>query len=159
MNYKNLLTIGLLCSCGASANELNLNQTAKYYDEKVIQANIKSECANLGDQFSASTAAAIQKSGWTVVKQPALDTAASGINLKLVIINAQSGGNAFTGHKKSVSIEAELYKDGKLIDTYAGNRSSSGGFGGGFKGSCAILERCVNTLGKDVDAWLKKQKI
>lgn len=45
------------------------------------------------------------------------------------------------------------------IDTYAGSRNSSGGIGGGFKGSCAVLERCVNTLGKDVDAWLKKQTI
>lgn len=159
MNYKCLLPIALLFSAGVSANELNINQTVAYYDEKIIQANIRSECANLGDQLAASTTTAIQKSGWSVVKQANLETAAPGINLKLTIINAHSGGNAFLGHQKSVSIEAELYKDGKLVNTYAGTRNSSGGFGGGFKGSCAILERCVSTLGKDVDAWLKNQKI
>lgn len=159
MNNKYALILGLLFSCVAGAKELTINQTVTYYDEKLIQPNIRNECTNLGNQFSTSTSNALQKSGWSVVKQPSLDTSAPGINLKLTIINAHSGGNAFIGHSKSVSIEAELYKDGKLINTFAGARNSSGGFGGGFKGSCAILERCVNTLGKDVDGWLKKQKM
>jgi len=159
VNKKYVLMVGLLLSSVAGAKDININQTVKFHDEKIIQANIKSECVNLGDQFSNSTAAAIQKNGWSVTKQPELDTSSPGINLKLVIINAHSGGNAFLGHSKAVSIEAELYKDGKLINTYSATRNSSGGFGGGFKGSCAVLERCVNTLGKDVNEWLKKQNI
>lgn len=159
MNNKYVLLLSLLLSCVAGAKELTINQTVSFYDAKLIQPNIRNECTNLGNKLVLSTSTALKKSGWSVIAQPEVDTAAAGINLKLVIINAQSGGNAFIGHSKSVSIEAELYKDGKLLNTFAGFRNSSGGFGGGFKGSCAVLERCVNTLGKDVDAWLKKQEI
>jgi hypothetical protein len=162
MNNKYLLAISLLMSCAVSvvnAKEISINQNVGYYDEKVIQTNIRTECANLGDQLAASTATAVQKSGWSVTKQSELDTGAPGVNLKLTITNAHSGGNAFLGHSKSVSIQAELFKDGKLIDTFVGTRNSNGGIGGGFKGSCGVLARCVNTLGKDVNAWLQKQTI
>jgi hypothetical protein len=157
MTYKNLLAFVLLCSPAVFAADITINQTVTYHDEKIIATNIKSECVNLGPKLVASTEAAVQKNGWSVIKKDSVDGAA-GVSLKLTIANAQSG-NAFMGHHKSVSIIAELFKDGKLVDTYTGNRNSSGGFGGGFKGSCAVLERCVNTLGKDVSEWLAKQKI
>lgn len=159
MNKNYLLVLGLLASFSSVAKELSINQTVDYYDAKLIPPNIRNECTNLGSKFSESTVAAIQSSGWSVIKQDNLDTSAPGISLKLTIVNAHSGGNAFLGHSKSVSVEAELYKDGKLLDTYAGMRNSNGGIGGGFKGSCAVLERCVHTLGKDVGKWLSKQKI
>ena len=68
-----------------------------------------------------------------------------------------SAGNAFIGHRKSASVKAELYQDGKLIDSADYTRNSSGGFLGGFKGSCSVLEHTVNTLGNDVAKWLKKK--
>ena len=74
------------------------------------------------------------------------------------IVNATSRGNAYTGHHKSVSIEAELFENGQLVDTYTGSRNSTGGFAGRFKGSCSVLARCVNTLGNDVSKWLKKKQ-
>lgn len=159
MTYKSVLAFALLFTPAVYAADITINQTVKFHDEKVIQTNIKSECVNLGPKLVASTEAAVQKNGWSVIKKDEIDTTASGVSLKLTIANAHSGGNAFIGHQKSVSIIAELFKDGKLVDTFTGNRSSSGGFAGGFKGSCAVLERCVNTLGKDVSAWLKKQTI
>lgn len=159
MAYKNLLVIGLLFSWGANANELSINQIAQYHDKKVIQENIKNECGDLGKQFSDATITAVKKDGWSVVTRTDLEPAQKGINLKLTIINAISSGGFFIGQRKSVSIEATLYKDGELINTFTSRRNSSGGAGGGFKGSCAILKRCVDTLGVDVSQWLKKQKI
>ena len=159
MKYKNLLAIACLLAPTAFAADITINQTVKYHDEKIIPTKIKIECLNLGPKLVASTEEAVQKNGWSVIKKDIVDGTAAGVSLKLTIANAHSGGNAFIGHHKSVSIIAELFKDGKLIDTYTGDRSSSGGFGGGFKGSCAVLERCVNTLGKDVSEWLKTQKI
>jgi hypothetical protein len=32
-----------------------------------------------------------------------------------------------------------------------------GGIAAGFKGSCAVLERCADTLGEDLARWLKGQ--
>lgn len=159
MKTKFLVALALLLSCSAGAKELTLNQTVGFYDDKLVPAKIRNECTNLGNRFAESTATAVQASGWSVLKKGNLDTAAPGVNLKLIIVNAVSAGNAFIGHSKSVSIMAELYKDGKLIDTYEGERNSSGGFGAGFKGSCAVLERCVVTLGKDVSKWLSTKNI
>ena len=75
----------------------------------------------------------------------------------LTLTNATSIGNAFMGHRKSVTIEAILYEDGVEIDHYRGSRDSGGGFGAGFKGSCSVLGRCVKTLGKDVANWYNKK--
>lgn len=159
MKYKNLLAFALLFTPAVFAADITINQAVTYHDEKIIATKIKTECVNLGPKLVASTAEAVQKNGWSVIKKDSVDGTAAGVSLKLTIANAHSSGNAFIGHHKSVSIIAELFKDGKLVDTYTGDRSSSGGFGGGFKGSCAVLERCVNTLGKDVSEWLAKQKI
>lgn len=159
MNYKNLLAFALLIAPAAYAADITINQNVSYHDEKIIPTNIKSECVNLGPRLAASTEAAVKKQGWSVIKKDSVDGTTAGVSLKLTIANALSGGNAFMGHHKSVSIIAEVFKDGKLIDTYTGNRNSSGGFGAGFKGSCAVLERCADTLGKDVAKWLATKQI
>jgi hypothetical protein len=154
-----LLAFTLLCAHSTFAADITINQTVHYYDEKVIPSNIRTECTNLGNKLVESTNAAVQKSGWSVIKQADVNTNTAGVSLKLSIVNAHSGGNAFTGHQKSVTINAELFKEGKLVDSYTGTRNSSGGFGAGFKGSCAVLERCANTLGSDVSKWLATKKI
>ena len=71
---------------------------------------------------------------------------------------ALSGGNAFVGHHKSVSILATLYKDGHAIDSYTTTRSSQGGLLAGFKGSCSVLYRCVDTLGSDISRWVNSKQ-
>ena len=152
------LSILLISSFQTLADEkiINVDTVAQYHDEQVIQSNIINECTQLGTQFSTSTKKYLEKNGWSVNFNSNADEKIDGTKLELKIINAMSTGNAFTGHRKSVSIEAKLFKDGNFIDSYKATRSSGGGFLGGFKGSCAILAHCVNTLGNDVSKWLKK---
>lgn len=152
------LSILLISSFQTLADEklINVDTVAQYHDEQVIQSNIIDECTQLGTQFSTSTKKYLEKNGWSVNFNSNADKKIEGTKLELKIINAMSSGNAFTGHRKSVSIEAKLYKDGNFIDSYKATRNSGGGFLGGFKGSCAILAHCVNTLGNDVSKWLKK---
>jgi hypothetical protein len=138
---------------------ITVNRPVSYYDENIISSKIIDECKNLGTQFSASTKLNLEKDGWAVNYSENTDVQKDGIQLKLTIANAMSIGNAFAGHQKSVSVIVGLYKNGALIDTYKGTRDSRGGFGAGFKGSCAVLERCVDTLGKDTAKWLKKKSI
>ncbi|MBB3062843.1 hypothetical protein [Microbulbifer rhizosphaerae] len=152
--------VGTLLSTSTLAQdnaEITINQKAEYYDTKVIAPNIVRECTNLGYKFSDSTKQFLEKYGFSAALQPELDLKTEGFNLKLSILNAVSSGNAWTGHRKSVTVEAELYRDGELIDSFQNARNSSGGFGGGFKGSCQILERCVHTLGNDVAKWIKSK--
>lgn len=158
------ITLGLVLlafSLGVFANEktISISSKASYYDEKIIPSNIKSECSELGEQFSEATKKHLEANNWKVTFEEDAGKSSQGTSIKLQITNALSSGNAFVGHRKSVTILAELYKDGQLIDSYTTSRNSSGGFAGGFKGSCSILHRCVNTLGSDVAKWLKKNNI
>lgn len=141
----------------AGEKAITINNSASYYDKRIIAPNIRKECTNLGAQFSDSTELQLSKRGFSVARDNSLPD--SGLSLELLITNVHSSGNAWIGHKKSVSIEAVLYKDGEKIDTYEGIRNSGGGIGGGFKSSCAVLKRCVDTLGKDVSNWLQKKGV
>lgn len=157
---KILLFMALLTNCVlGTANDkiITLSNSATYYDQKIIPSNIVSECSTLGSQLSQYTKESLEKDGWSVNLSGSPQDLSEGTQLKLMISNALSSGNAFIGHQKMVSIIAELYKDGKLVDTYTATRDSRGGFAGGFKNSCSVLERCVNTLGKDVSKWLKSK--
>ena len=136
---------------------ITISDNAEYYDEKVIPSNIRSECTALRSGLSDSAEKSLSQIGWNVVKSDTVG--GDGLSLKLMITTAHSSGNAYFGHKKSVSVEAELYKDGELLDSFSGTRNSGGGFGAGFKGSCTVLQRCVHTLGKDVSNWLSKKKL
>lgn len=134
-----------------------ISDVASYYNEMIIAPNIRNQCTNLLGQFSDSTEVYLKKKKWNVERSNNISD--SGYYLELKVTNAHSSGNAWTGHNKSVSILANLYQDGELLDTYEGVRNSGGGFGAGFKGSCQVLGRCVNTLGKDVSKWLRKKGI
>ena len=64
-----------------------------------------------------------------------------------------AAGGAWSG-AKSVVIKGSLSQNGKMLGDFKARRYSGGGMFGGYKGTCAILGRCVKTLGKDVAEWL-----
>ena len=64
-----------------------------------------------------------------------------------------AAGGAWSG-AKSVVVKGSLSQKGKLLGDFKARRYSGGGMFGGYKGTCAILGRCVKTLGKDVAEWL-----
>ncbi|PCH61684.1 MAG: hypothetical protein COC05_00635 [Gammaproteobacteria bacterium] len=127
-----------------------------FQDEKKIQKNVLEECVTLGDKLSNFTSSYSKKAGIDIELVESLPSPESGERfLKIEIVNAISQGNAFTGHAKFVAIEGTLYENGEVAGSFSGARSSGGGVFGGYKGACAILGRCVKTLGKDIAGWLK----
>jgi hypothetical protein len=128
-----------------------------YLDEGNIADNIVNECKGLGLALSSSVSRRSKAQGFNVNRDEHFDATKSKQALDIKIVSAVSGGNAFIGHHKSVSIRAELYRDGKLVSKVSKTRDSSGGFGAGFKGSCSVLERSAETLGADVAKWLATQ--
>lgn len=127
---------------------------APYQDEEGIANKVIEECTELGMQLSESTAKYLGDKGMQAQRQPSVDLKSAKQALNIKITSAFSAGNAFIGHRKSVSIRAELYKDGVLVARTGKTRDSAGGAFGGFKSSCDVLERTVNTLGNDVAKWL-----
>ncbi|MBI3900358.1 MAG: hypothetical protein HY308_19045 [Gammaproteobacteria bacterium] len=86
-----------------------------------------------------------------------LDSAApvpSGQVLSITILNVGGiGGGPWTG-AKSITVRAELKRDGKVLSSVVKNRQSKGHpmqFG-----TCSIFERCAKALGKDITGWLVK---
>ena len=129
-----------------------------FQDEKHVPANIVSECSALGNNLSLAVEKFAHKQGVSIERtSEQLDS--KGTYLDIHIVNAFSAGNAFIGHAKSVAIDVVYYKDGKQVDSTSMSRTSSGGFMGGFKGSCSVLYRTVNTLGNDVAKWAKSKNI
>lgn len=64
-----------------------------------------------------------------------------------------AAGGAWSG-TKDVMIKGSLSQKGKMLGDFKARRYSGGGMFGGYKGTCAILGRCVKTLGRDVAEWL-----
>ncbi|AWF79424.1 hypothetical protein BTJ40_00480 [Microbulbifer sp. A4B17] len=159
MKIKGILLFGTIFSLSLSAygdGLISINKKAEYHDEELIASNIVKECNNLGYQFSSSTKKFLGKHGFASSLDPELNIQSDGYSLKLTILNAYSGRYFSGGHQKSVSIGAELYKNGELIDNFKTTRNSNGGLFYKFKSSCSVLERCVNTLGNDVAKWISR---
>lgn len=76
---------------------------------------------------------------------------------KIEIESAISAGSAFIGHWKGISLSTTLYQDGRETAQNSFKRNSTGGMFGGFKGSCSVLYRTANVLGKDIAGWLTSQ--
>ena len=132
-------------------------QTSIPYGNGAAADNVKNECTTLGSKLTNFTESFGAANGVTVNKVSKVNgTSKKGNNLVMEMTNVYSGGNAFLGHKKSVTVVASLYKNGTLVDKVTRKRSSGGGFAGAYKGSCSVLGRTVKALGKDVALWLKQ---
>lgn len=137
----------------AHAGEFRMLATIPYSEDSVIAGNIKRECT-IDSQLAQAVKRNAEAAGNHVELVANLDTG-SGEVLKLEIFEAMSSGNAWMGHHKSVTVKGALYRDGQQVAKFVGRRNSGGGFGAGFKGSCDVLERTVNAIGRDVAEWLK----
>lgn len=144
-------------SISVHAKDITISSSADYSNPELIQTNIKESCTALGDNFVKFTKAYLQKSGWNVSLSESVGAEAQDTAIKLEITDSVSAGNWFIGHRKSTTIRATLYENGEVADSYVASRFSSGGFWGGFKGSCSILNRTVKTLGSDVTKWVNKK--
>jgi len=82
----------------------------------------------------------------------------SGDHLFIQIVEiTNSKKNLWTGQGvgQYIGVEGYLMKKGKKVASFKGRRATTGGFMGGYKGTCALLGRCTKALGKDIAVWLK----
>jgi len=146
-----------LLPAAASAQGVQISRDVPYAEDARIPENIKRECATLGQKLSTFLAQYSEQNGVATVAVDAVDAGSEGRVLVVEITDAMSSGNAFTGHRKSMSVRGELFVDGVSQGHVDFTRNSGGGFAGGYKGSCAVLGRCTKALGKDLAGWLAEQ--
>ncbi len=126
-----------------------------YSENSTIQKKIKLECTELQTDLSNFIRDYSAAKGIGIVQKAKVSQSDKGKVLVVSITNAESSGNAFIGHRKSVTVSGSLYENGKSLGTFRGMRVSGGGFFAGFKGSCSVLGRTVKALGSDISLWLK----
>ncbi len=75
--------------------------------------------------------------------------------LTVVIEEVVGGGGGAWSGAKAVKVKGTLTKNGRVIGDFIARRYSGGGFFGAYKGTCAIMGRCVKALGRDIAEWLQ----
>ncbi|MDO5687024.1 MAG: hypothetical protein Q4G42_06555 [Neisseria sp.] len=128
-----------------------------YQDTTKVADRIAEECTELGSNFSQAIAKHAQEQGVNIVLSTP-DAPVAPDRLDVVITDVRSYGNAFTGHYKSANIQVTRYLNGVESGQTALERRSMGGITGGFKSSCAVLDRTTNTLASDIMKWVKTQE-
>jgi len=153
---RKLLVAGvLLAMAGAvqAAEVVTLPKPVPYAADNEIAGNIKREC-KITEQLSDFIAQDARANGIGTTFSDAVNPQMPGRVLDVQITDAVSEGNAWMGHHKSVTVKGKLYQDGKLIGSFRGKRNSMGGAFAAYKGSCSVLGRTVEALGKDIAGWL-----
>lgn len=143
-------------SAARPAKVIYLGQQMRYLDARTIDSAVLTEC-QLPQQGAELLEAAARAAGINVLRDDRAVTAGKGRAFQVEIVTVVSAGNPFIGHRKQVTVRGRLLEDGKEIANFQGTRSSMGGAFGGFKGSCSVLGRCLETLAKDMTLWLQGQ--
>jgi hypothetical protein len=52
-------------------------------------------------------------------------------------------------------VSGTLYENGQKIASFKARRKSMGGAFAGYKGSCSVLGRTIDTMAEDIAGWLK----
>jgi hypothetical protein len=151
MRFVWSFSVGLLVAAPLGAQESTSIHIAPitYQNEQLIEKAIVTDCDLPNVQLAELQRTA---AGTSVTLAP--QRADASRILEIQIVNAVAGGNAFTGHQKGVTLVGKLLEGDREIASFSAMRSSGGGAFGGFKGSCAVLNRCAETLAKDIAAWL-----
>jgi len=123
-------------------------------DVKVSDA-ARGEC-DLQSFQSDQLKSALGASGFEVTQKAGLTEAAPGKVLLLEFSQGESTGHAldiFSPRTNYLLINGCLYENGKVTATFVDTRYSTGGFGGEFKKTCAILHKIEAVMAGDIAKW------
>ena len=150
-----VLAVALACTGLASAQSVQVPRPVPYEDTDEVAENIRTEC-KINEQLADFIQEYAKKNGVEVTFGGAnVDVNASGRVLDVKITSAISMGNAFMGHQKASSVSGTLYENGQKVASFKARRQSMGGAFAGYKGSCSVLGRTIEAMGKDIGLWLK----
>lgn len=149
-----LLAISLTLPCTSlAAGSITISKQAPYAQQLSVPDAVRAECG-LPAKLPEFVKENADKTYDQVTLAEGVSAKTPGQALALKIVNLSgAGGGAWSG-PKFVTVEGTLWENGKVRGTFTATRYSGGGAFGGYKGTCAILGRCVKAIGKDVGGWL-----
>ena len=166
MKPSPLVVLGLaLCSASAfgarspktAPKAVLLETPVTYHPQADVSDKIKQEC-KIEDMLAQKVGAALarnnkDKGGDGTIAAGAPTGEASVLRLQITYVLGVGGG-AWSG-PKAITVAADLIEDGKVARQTKINRWTTGGMFGGFKGTCALLERSATAIGKDLGQWTR----
>ena len=151
-----VLTLAGACTLAQAAPVL-LETPVTYAAGAGIVEKVREECRP-AEMFAREAAPFFAKQNGGDGTTTAADAPADAARVQVQITHVLGvGGGAWSG-PKSMTIQATLVENGKPVHTTQLTRTTTGGAFGGFKGTCALLERCAKALGKDVAQWAANPK-
>ena len=145
-----LMAIAALACGNCFAQSVSLQKPVPFAPDNDISAAILTDC-DMGNKLADAVKV---HSSVPVIFIDGSAPPASGRVLELQIVDAVSMGNAWLGHQKFTKVHGTLFQDGNRIAGFKARRNSMGGAFAGFKGSCSVLGRTVEIIGKDIGGWL-----
>ncbi len=111
------------------------------------QCNLDGKLTQFIEEYAADQYANIVTEGQQIPKNAQV--------LTIVIDEVVGGGGGAWSGAKAVKVKGTLSQNGRVIGDFMARRYSGGGFFGAYKGTCAIMGRCVRALGRDIAEWLQ----
>lgn len=148
---KSWLALALVmpASLAFADSKVLLETPVVYAADAAVAAPVREQCKvesllerDVGKALGGTVAAGAEAEG------------ARSMRLKITFVLGVGGG-AFSG-PKGVTIDADLVESGKVLRSTHLTRTTTGGPGAMFKGTCAILERSTEALAKDLARWAKE---
>ena len=141
---KKIASIALLLVAGSAwADGVMLLKPVSYAAESSVVPKVREAC-KIEERFTTDVGDAL---GGTT-------ESSAGRVVRVSIVDVMGvGGGAWSG-PKAISLRVELLNNGKVERSARLTRTTTGGPLGGFKGTCAMLERDSGVLGKDVAKWV-----
>lgn len=147
------VTFTSLSVTSLASGSITIAKQAPYAPQINVPNAVRAEC-NLPARVSEFVKEFADKNYDKVILADNVSAQTPGQALSMKIVDMTgTGGGAWSG-PKHVTVEGTLWENGKVKGTFIATRYSSGGAFGGYKGTCAILGRCVKAIGKDVGGWL-----
>jgi len=143
----------------AIAEVYTVASVTSFAEDSGANAEQKSECM-LDTRLPNYIAAAAEPGVEVVISTEPLDEAAGKVlRLEIVRANERSGGLSYKRPARVV-VRGELVENGETVGSFVVMRQTmkTAKFDG-FKGACASLGRCLDTIGRDIAIWLQNPTI
>jgi hypothetical protein len=141
-----------------AAGPVTIQKLAPFKPDLSVPAEVKLNC-DLVTRIPAYIAENAHGKFDNVVLSDTFSTNAPGLSLAITIVGLNGKEGGLQTGAKHIVIEGTLWENGREQGSFRAKRRVGVTWGGSYKGTCNLLDRCAKLLGKDVAEWLQKPSV